>query len=87
MQGAEALSECIKQYLVEHPALKKRLLFMRTDEAPISFIQGRYRAQVLMKLLKHPDSETILSALQSMTAMPLPNGVRACLEINPASLA
>ncbi len=87
MQGAEALSESVKQYFAQHPALKKRLLFMRTDEAPISFIQGRYRAQVLMKLLKHSDSETILSAFQSMTAMPLPNGVRACLEINPASLA
>ncbi len=87
MQGAQMLSKNVRQYFEEHPAFKRRLLFMRTDEAPIAFIQGRYRAQVLMKLLRHPDSENILSAFQSMTGLPLPNGVRACLEINPGSLA
>jgi primosomal protein N' (replication factor Y) len=74
-------------WLNERPMLKKRLLFIRADEAPISYIQERYRAHVLLKLLNHKDSEEILSAYQLLAQQPQPSGVRVCFEINPASLA
>ena len=59
---------------------------IRTDYAPIQYIEGQYRAQTFMKWLAHPDSEQLLAQLQQMTAE-APKGCRVTLEINPATLA
>ena len=85
LDTALALKEKVVQYL-NGSSLKKRLLLIRADESPIAFIEGRYRAQVLMKLLNHPDSDQILSHLQAWTGA-TDQGARITLEINPASLA
>ena len=72
--------------LVKSSGLKRRLLMIRTDYAPIQYIEGQYRAQTFMKWLAHPDSEQLLAQLQQMTAE-APKGCRVTLEINPATLA
>lgn len=87
LDAANTLMAQAKNWLDARPQLRKRLLFIRADEAPIAYIQGRCRAQVLIKLLNHPDSDEIILAFQEIVRAPLNNGARACLEINPASLA
>ena len=87
LQAAQTLLDKVRAWLLEHPALKKRLLFIRADDAPIAFIQGRHRAHTLMKLLNHPESEQMLAAFTAFTAGPFKEGVRVCLEINPSTLA
>ena len=65
--------------------LGRRILFIRADEAPITRIQDKARAQVLMKLLNHPDTDRLLAAFQEMAG-----GDYLCrvyLEINPTSFA
>ncbi|NLM85355.1 MAG: primosomal protein N' [Clostridiales bacterium] len=75
----------VTQFLERRAKGKKRALFVREDEAPIKRIMGLYRAQVLMKLLEHKDSDEILAFLNELTQKDWP--CRVSLEINPSSLA
>lgn len=70
--------------LVEEQGLRRRLLVIRTDYAPIQYIDGMFRAQTFMKWLNHPDSERCLALLQSLTAE---RPCRIELDINPSTLA
>ncbi len=88
MDAAMETAEKIKNELTcrfGHLPLWKRVLFIRSDEAPINRIQDRWRAQVLMKLLNHPDTDLLIAAFQEMAREEHPCHV--VLEINPASLA
>ena len=58
---------------------------MRQDDAPIKFLRGFYRAQVLVKLLEHDESREALAFMQEITDQEWPCTVQ--LEINPASMA
>jgi len=79
------LNRRVAKILAEEPSLRRRVLFFREDEAPIKRIMGLSRAQVLMKLLEHPDSERILLLLKELSEESWP--CKVSLEINPASLA
>ncbi len=61
------------------------MLFIREDDAPIKRLMGRARAQVLMKLLVHRDSDRIIEHLTDLSRRDWPCEVM--LEINPASMA
>lgn len=75
----------IQTALETHPVWKKRVLFYREDEAPIKRIMGMYRSQVLLKMLNHKDTASMLAFLTELTKEDRPCEV--CLEIDPASLA
>ena len=88
MEAARAAAEQIKSQILSEfsqSPLKKRILFIRADEAPIARIQDFSRAQVLLKLLNHPDTDRLLARLQELAGEEYP--ARVQLEINPASLA
>ena len=88
MAVARATAESIKNRIVEEfssSPLYRRIFFIRADEAPITRIQDKSRAQVLMKLLNHPDTDRLLQRFQEMAGEDYPAKVQ--LEINPASLA
>ncbi len=84
MAAAQAIHDRIMAEFGNTP-LKRRILFIRADEAPITRIQDRARAHVLLKLLNHPDTERLLGRFQEMAEDEYP--ARVQLEINPASLA
>ena len=79
------LLDRLNDFLQKNPALRRRILFMRQDDAPLRYLRGRHRAQVLIKLLEHPDSRTALEYMQELTQQGWPCDV--LLEINPASMA
>ena len=81
---AEAIRERVQKDFSGTP-LFRRILFIRADEAPITRIQGRARAHVLLKLLNHPDTDRLLARFQEIAGEEYP--VRVLFEINPASLA
>ncbi len=88
MPVAMAAAESIKNRIVEEFSLTplfRRIFFIRADEAPITRIQDRARAQVLMKLLNHPDTDALLRRFQEMAGGEY--AAKVTLEINPASLA
>ncbi len=88
MEKARAAAEKIKKTIMDtfqNKAVYRRILYMRSDEAPISRIQDRARAQVLLKLLNHPDTDELLSAFQELARQDM--GAHTVLEINPSSLA
>ncbi len=80
-----AILDDITAMLAKDPVARKRVLFCREDLAPIKRIMGRVRAQVLLKLLVHPDSQKILEYLNELVNKSWPCEV--ALEVNPASLA
>ena len=84
MAVAEEIKNRISREFAASP-LHRRILFIRADEAPITRIQDRARAQVLMKLLNHPDTDALLARFQEMSGEQYP--AKVTLEIDPASLA
>ncbi|MBR1606693.1 MAG: primosomal protein N' [Clostridia bacterium] len=89
LEAAQAVSqtllERLQDFVQEHPRLRRRVLFMRQDDAPLTHLRGMYRAQVLIKLLEHPESREAVEFMQSLASEEWPCDV--LLEINPASLA
>jgi len=88
MEDAREAAEEIRKEIIsrfENTALWRRMLYIRADEAPIGRIQDRCRAQVLMKLLNHPDTDQMLEAFQEMVKTE--RKAHTVLEINPSSLA
>ncbi len=88
MEDARETAEEIKkeiEALFGNTPLWRRILYIRADEAPIGKIQDRCRAQVLMKLLNHPDTDTMLEKMQEMAKKE--RKAHTVLEINPSSLA
>lgn len=83
-ETAEAIKKEIEVRFSDTP-LWRRVLYIRADEAPINRIQDRCRAQVLMKLLNHPDTDQMLKTFQDMARMD--RKAHTVLEINPSSLA
>ena len=81
---AESIKDRINQEFGGTP-LQRRILLIRAEAAPITRIQDRARAHVLLKLLNHPDTEALLGRFQEMAEEEYP--ARVQLEINPASLA
>lgn len=75
----------INHFVDQNPLLKKRLLYMHCDRSPIGKIQNVYRAQVLMKVLNHKDTERLLEFCRSLS--PSTNTCKVYFEIDPASLA
>lgn len=88
MEDARETAEAIKKEIevrYSDTPLWRRVLYIRADEAPISRIQDRCRAQVLMKLLNHPDTDQMLETFQEMARTD--RKAHTVLEINPSSLA
>ena len=88
MAVALATAESIKNRILQEfssSPLFRRIFFIRADEAPITRIQDKARAQVLLKLLNHPDTDRLLQRFQEMAGEEYPGKVQ--LEINPASMA
>ncbi|NLB37809.1 MAG: primosomal protein N' [Clostridiales bacterium] len=79
------LLEHINELFVKEPQLRRRMLFIREDDAPIKRLMGRARAQVLMKLLVHKDSDRIIAHLNDLSRRSWSCDV--VLEIDPASMA
>lgn len=79
------LYQGIKEMLLQKPMLKKRVLFFREDDAPIKRLMGYSRAQVLLKIINHRDSEELIAFLNDLAGQPWPCPVY--LEVNPPSLA
>ena len=82
---SQTLLERLQDFVREHPRLRRRVLFMRQDDAPLTHLRGMYRAQVLIKLLEHPESREAIEFMQALASEEWPCDV--LLEINPASLA
>ncbi len=84
-ETAEGIRERILQEIPADSPLRRRIIFIRAGEAPISRIKNYCRAQVLMKLLNHPDLTRMTEIFQSIAQEKWASRVH--VEINPASLA
>ena len=85
LAAARAYEKRTTEYL-EREGIRRRLLFIRTDEAPISYIENRHRAQVLMKLLNHPDTDRALAEMAGWAGN-TENRAAVYFEVDPPSLA
>lgn len=82
---AEAIRDRVLAEIPAESPLRRRIIFIRAGDAPIARIKNFCRAQVLMKLLNHPDMTRLTEIFQSIAQEIYP--ARVNLEINPSSLA
>lgn len=88
METAMAVARQLQEQVISRfggTPLGRRILFIRADEAPISRIQDKARAQIVMKLLNHPDTDQLLAAFQEIAGGAYP--AKVYFEINPTSFA
>ncbi len=88
METAMAVARQLQEQVIARfgrTLLGRRILFIRTDEAPISRIQDKARAQIVMKMLNHPDTDQLLAAFQEMAGGAYQ--AKVYFEINPTSFA
>lgn len=88
METAMAVARQLQEQVIARfgrTLLGRRILFIRTDEAPISRIQDKARTQIVMKMLNHPDTDQLLAAFQEMAGGAYQ--AKVYFEINPTSFA
>lgn len=85
VKTAMKLCERIEKLSEDNPKYKKRLLYVHCDKSPISCLRGKHRAQVLMKILNHPESEPIREFCSQLAREEWP--CRVYCEFDPANLA
>ena len=81
----DRLYETVNAFLTAHPAQKRRVLMLRSDEAPVKKIRGQYRYHLLLKLFEHPDSQPVLQLLSELAGVSDEQCHIYC-EINPATM-
>ncbi|MBR6029373.1 MAG: primosomal protein N' [Clostridia bacterium] len=73
------------ELLETHPAWKRRVPLMAPGKPSVSLLRGRYRHQVLFKILVHPEAEAFAAALADL-AREEDSGTTTVFEYNPTSL-
>ena len=83
-RSAELFARC-GELLKAHPSWQKRVLLMSMDEPGVRMLRGRYRHQVVFKLLVHPDAEAFAAALTEMSREEQPD-TSTVFEYNPTNM-
>lgn len=84
-ERAAQLQGACQALLTAHPDWQKRVLFLRMDAAPIKFLRGKSRYQVLVKLFVHPEADSLLEAMAAL-ARETWTGTETWLEVNPVNM-
>ena len=58
---------------------------MVMNQPSVTFLRGKTRYQILMKLLVHPDTEAFVAAVTELTRREHP-GAEAYFEYNPTNM-
>ena len=82
---AEELHRQCAHALEAHPLWKKRTLLMRLDQPGVTVLRGKYRWQVLLKLLVHDDTEPFVAFLTDLARESQP-GCDTYFEYNPTNM-
>ena len=84
-ERARGLYNACRALLAQHPPWRKRALLLRLDAAPVKFLRGKSRYQVLFKLFVHPDTDAFLGEV-SRLAQEKSEGTDTWFEVNPANM-
>ena len=79
------LEKAVQGILEEHRAWKRKVLLIQRDTPPVKVLRGRYRRQILMKLLVGGEAEELLAAVTDMCGGEYPE-TEVWLEVNPANM-
>ncbi len=82
---AESIEQQCRTLLETHPLWKKRVLMLMMNQPSVTFLRGKYRFQVLMKLLVHPHTEEFVAAVTELTRENHP-GADTYFEYNPTNM-
>jgi primosomal protein N' (replication factor Y) (superfamily II helicase) len=81
----EGIYQQCQTLLETHPLWKKRVLMMVMNQPSVTFLRGKFRYQVLMKLLVHPHTEEFVAAVTALTREEYP-GADTYFEYNPTNM-
>ena len=83
-RSGQLFSRC-EEALKEHPQWRRRVLLMSMDQPGVSMLRGKYRHQVVFKLLVHPDAEAFAAFLTEMSREECPR-TSTVFEYNPTNM-
>lgn len=75
----------IHQMLESHPEWKRRILNMISEPPSVHMLRGKFRRQILMKTLVHPDADSFFRFVSDVAAEPY-DKADVYLEINPTTM-
>ncbi len=84
-KAAAEMEERIRAEIAARPAWQKKILMMNTEPPGIRMLRGRYRHQILFKLLVSPEAEELCAMLTEMADEPRED-VQTLFEYNPAAM-
>ena len=84
-RAAAEMEKEIRERMEEHPEWRKKTLLMENGEPGIRLLRGKYRRQILMKLLVGPETEALCGALSEMAARPR-EAAEVWFEYNPTTM-
>ncbi len=79
------LEKAVQELLEKETGWKRKTLLMKRDIPPVKMLRGRYRRQILMKLLVGPETDALLAALTDLCKDHFTE-TEAWLEVNPANM-
>ena len=81
------LFRLVEQFLANNPEVKKRVLMLRQDVAPIQMIRGKYRFHVLIKTIDHPQIEILNGFVSDLAEKHTgKDAQQVYFELNPSSM-
>ena len=86
LKDAAFVRDKTKAWLAQNPSVAEDVLHMEDGEAPVNKIQGRYRAQLLVKTREFEDIRLLENAMADILKTGMPRGSSTVLEINPSSM-
>jgi len=83
---AESAKSLLQRELAKTAGEEETLVYLRAMPAPIGFIKGEFRHQVLMKLLRTPAAERAMALLGVFCREYEAKGCVLTLEVNPQNM-
>ena len=80
------LYQQVETYLQQNPTVKKRVLMLRHDTAPIKMLRGKHRYHVLLKAVDHPAAEKLYGFLSDLAQEEGEKPSQVYFELNPSSM-
>ena len=84
-QAAAGLEKQVRREINAHPGWEQKVLLLNRDLPPVRMLRGKYRRQVLMKLLVSQEADELIAALTALAREPAEN-TEIWLEVNPTSM-
>jgi len=84
-QALQALEKQSRALLDQNPAWREKTLLFNREDPSVKMLRGKFRKQLMMKLLIGPETDAFCGALTELASQPF-EGAEVWFEYNPATM-